>query len=291
MKSNPLTRTALTLGLAAVAQWAAESPAQAAPREPGHSASASKHATPAQRPVPPASASLRDAAQEARRLTAADMIDWLAQMKGEQCTPLSPRERLEQIAQIPPQTLVELFEEAEAQYRAGQAVRALEAFQALAELAPNDARVWLRIGNLHWKQGAVEPALQAYLRARPLESDAASSEPHPLRLARSKASINLIELLLEQARAAAAGLETHPLDAELRRRYSALREQLGLAADVPSAADAAAPTLAEPALRPRGRGSLLSSAHARVPVTYIGSGGQPASAKSPAPTESGVEAQ
>jgi tetratricopeptide (TPR) repeat protein len=189
----------------------------------------------------------RPGASDPRRLTAADMIDWIAQMQQNRCSNSSALDQLTVIAPITEEMLEDLFDEAESYYRSGDTKRAFEAFRSLVELAPDDARAWLRIGNLHWAQGSIESAIQAFTRAQSIGVDqvgavqawGATPEPTAQQLrnrpARAKATINLIELQLEQARRAIATIDASDLQVEARNRYQLLRDQLGTSVPIADA--------------------------------------------------------
>jgi tetratricopeptide (TPR) repeat protein len=95
-----------------------------------------------------------------------------------------------------------LLAEAEGQYRYGLLTQAMEGFRGLLELAPNEPKAWLRMGNLHQQAGATGEALLAYQRAIDLPT---SSRDHEL--VRDKALLNVGLIHLEQAERALGLLE------------------------------------------------------------------------------------
>ena len=112
---------------------------------------------------------------------------------------LSP---LRLVAPLSPETLQRAFEEADSAYRARQFAQAEQALVDLTELAPDFARAWLRLGNLHHQQRRLSRAEYAYRRAAAIP-EYGVSDPD----ARHRALANLVILGLEQAQGALRDLE------------------------------------------------------------------------------------
>lgn len=128
------------------------------------------------------------------------------------------------MAETPPPTRGE----AEAAYREGRHHEAFAAWSKAAAAAPQDARAWLRLGNLWQRAGDLQRASQAYRTA--LEG-----QPEE---ARARAALNLALLGLAQAGGALRSLDAQRLPIELRPLARLLDQQLEAAR---AAADAIAP--------------------------------------------------
>ena len=124
-------------------------------------------------------------------------------------------------------------EDAESAYRDGRHKEAFAAWSKAAAAAPQDARAWLRVGNLWQRAGDLTRAAQAYRTAM-------DGQPED---ARARAALNLALLGLGQASSALRSLDPRRLPSELRPMALLLEQQLA-AAQV--AADAVASTAVAP---------------------------------------------
>lgn len=131
-----------------------------------------------------------------------------------------------------PEALHRMLVEAEAAYAEGHWSSALEAFTAVSAVDPANAFAWLRIGNLHHRQGQLQAAGDAYRRAGGNAAHGATraAESIEIRQTRIKALINLASVEVELAsaaldQAAALGL-TAPVSAEQAATAGAVQEQI-----------------------------------------------------------------
>lgn len=103
---------------------------------------------------------------------------------------------------LSPETLQRAFDEADSAYRARHFAQAEQALVQLTELAPDFARAWLRLGNLHHQQRRLARAEYAYRRAAAVP-EYGVADPDT----RHRALANLVILGLDQAQAAMRDLE------------------------------------------------------------------------------------
>jgi tetratricopeptide (TPR) repeat protein len=118
------------------------------------------------------------------------------------------------------ETLARLLDDAESAYRARRWPQAMDAFKAVTAFDPDNARAWLRIGNLHHRRGQWVAAAAAYRKAVPRDGPprapdatgaADPADPaDPAGAVRAKALLNLASVNLELARAALAELGRLP---------------------------------------------------------------------------------
>lgn len=111
--------------------------------------------------------------------------------------------------------------DAESAYQERQTQAAIEAFVMLVELDPQDARAWLRLGNLYQRKPDIAAAARAYRRAADLRTDGRES-----REVRQKALLNLTLLGIERSRQALSELDREALEPALTDARSDVRQQL-----------------------------------------------------------------
>lgn len=150
---------------------------------------------------------------------------------------------------LSPETLQRAFEEADSAYRARQFAQAEQALVDLTELAPDFARAWLRLGNLHHQQRRLSRAEYAYRRAAAVP-EYGVSDPD----ARHRALANLVILGLEQAQGALRDLErsagADALQTMLGDAPARLAQLEARRASQASAATSTATSVAGPAVAP-----------------------------------------
>ena len=146
----------------------------------------------------------------------------LAQAGGAAASPDPTAAAMRTGLQVPEDTrLQRLRDEAEAAYQGRQTQAAIEAFVMLVELDPQDARAWLRLGNLYQRKPDIAAAARAYRRAADLRADGREA-----REVRQKALLNLTLLGIERARQALAELDREALEPALADARGDGRRQL-----------------------------------------------------------------
>lgn len=124
------------------------------------------------------------------------------------------------------ETLQRLTDEAESSYRSGRLRHAQESFEAVVEMVPNHAPSWLRLGNLHQRQGRRDRAMAAYRKA--IASSAADSDQ-----VRRKALFNMAVLHLDEIDKILVALESPkpPASGAAAESAADLAGQAGLPSD------------------------------------------------------------
>jgi tetratricopeptide (TPR) repeat protein len=123
--------------------------------------------------------------------------------------------------------LVTINREAELAYESGEAAKAEALYKSLARRVPNDAEIWLRLGNLYARNNRPDEAANAYQRALMI-NNAESRAWHNLSVVRlrqawaallqAQANTNARDALAPQIDAALEHLAKLPaLEAEPRR--------------------------------------------------------------------------